>query len=239
MKHISIIIFSLFLSFNATASDDYRIGDNLFIWAKSGLNLRVGPGTQYGVVTKLGFGADVYVTGRSSKKYNSTCVSKTDTTYYYKSVDPLILYGNWVKVMTTKGKEGYVIDQYLLSIQPFNKDTGGLPELNFKLLSIDTVFKSPIIYDGSGLNSTVNKRYENEILVINTEGGVWGQTTITFPNLSIEEVLVILGSSLYKLEDFRVIKNWNEEIILTDGELCSLELKVVYEGVVVKQFCSC
>jgi hypothetical protein len=238
MKNLTII-FSLFLSFNITASDKYRIGDKLYIWAKSGINLRVGPGTQFGIIAKLGFGSTVYIIDKPNRKYNIACVSETDSTYYYEDVAPLILYGNWIKVASTNGEEGYIIDQYALSIQPYENDINQVHVLNLRLIDIDTIYKSPIIYDGSGLNLTVSKTYENDINIIDNEGGVWGETTITFPNLSIEEVLIIIGSSMYTLEGFKVLRNWKEELLLSDGELCHLELKVIKGTVVLNEFCSC
>lgn len=62
MKFIIALLFSSIFFFNTSlASDNYKTGDTLYVWANSGLNLRKGPGTNFKTIDKISFGERVVV----------------------------------------------------------------------------------------------------------------------------------------------------------------------------------
>lgn len=228
----------MLLSTNSIGADKYNVGDNLWVWAKNGLNLRNGPGTNFKVIGKLGFGEELLVTEKSEKAYNIMGISDTRSNYHSKKVDPLIFRGKWVKVKSQSGEEGFLIDQYLLSVQPkeINKPQY---DINLDLSRVDTVYKSPIIQDGSGLNITIEKTYLDDIKLIESSGGYWAESTYIFPDYSVEEVLILLSSSWSDYERFTILRNWKEELILTDNELCQIRITIKENKVQIVLSCSC
>src|SRR5690349_17434326 len=126
-----LLLFILLIVFGraAQAADNYAPGDSLYVWATSGLTLRTEVSTKAPRVRTIKFGELVKINENTSVKYNVKLVSKG-------SEDPLILYGQWVKVSVDDTLVGYIIDQYLLPIKPQRPDQGDA--LHLKLISFDT-----------------------------------------------------------------------------------------------------
>ncbi len=240
MKKLILISLGLIiLSTNTKAANKYNIGDKLYLWAKSGLNLRSGPGTSFDVIEKLRFGEEIEVKAFCSKTFNIKCISKTESNYYSKQVEPLILKGNWVKVISSDGKIGFLIDQYLLYAKPENVDKPFLYDINLRKTRIDTLHNSQVIKDRNGLNLSVKHRYLDGIEKLESTGGNWGETCYVFPNYSIEEVLILLSSSWRDFEGFSVLRNWKQELMISDGEICVFTIKLKKNMVIVNLECSC
>ncbi len=207
------------------SADTYEPGDNLFIWAKSGLNVRKGPGTNFKVISKIAFGGIVTILEKCQETYNLTGISSTSSNYLRQKVDPIIFKGNWVKVMIDSEIEGYIIDQYLLDIEPKDKLQPFEYGLNLKEIRIDTTVKSPILYEGSGLNLAIEKQYPNDIKLLEQLGGTWEQSTYVFPNYSIEEVLIFFSAYWDNYENFVVYRNWKEHVIIGTKGICDYQFK--------------
>ncbi len=91
----------------AAAADRYKTGDDLFVFAKSGLTLRKTPDKEGEKVSTLPFGS----------KVNLTDDDLESDPYSTKEPCGLEMTGHWVKVKSGQ-KEGYLFDGYLLSFDP-------------------------------------------------------------------------------------------------------------------------
>ena len=231
MKKTILLILILITALKLAASDDYEVGQKLFVWAKSGLNIRANAGTGYSIVDRIPFGEKVLV------------LEKTEFNYNVKAIDnptnPLILKGNWVKIESKKGVIGFVIDQYLLSLKPHGKPL--IRTINLQILEIDTIqkIKESEYSDGKEHLGTLKKIYERGIEELeDISGGMWFSNEYIYPDFSIEEVIVLFSSSWNDFDEFEIIRNWKNELIVSDGEVCTIKVKVKDQKIKVDVFCA-
>jgi len=194
---LSCILCLLFclVSFSAFSSDKYQVGDTMFIWAKSGLHLRENPDLNSRILSSLYFGEEIVVQGLTNNRINLNGISKVSNSTIRNKIGPVIFRGHWVQVRTKNGDIGYVVDQYIMQEEPANKNVFVDIEMNLKIINVDTIYKSPTIHDGSGLNLTLRYEYDNGVEKIEDSGGYWSETRFVFPGYSFEEVLVLFGDS--------------------------------------------
>jgi len=238
MKKGLVIILLIISNLNhLKCADNYDIGDILYVWAKSGLNVRVGPGTDSHIIAKIPFGESVLIWGKTDRTYN---VKGIDTMNLYPvpnlKVEPIIFKGNWVQIQTLDGQVGYVIDQYLLLYKP--KERLNYTELKIDLISIDTLIHESIPYGAEGLSFKSQRKYDYGITETVTKGGVWYRATYSLPEMTIEEALVFLSSSLNDFSEVQLVKNWKEEVIFS-AEICTYTIKKLKGRVTVEYECSC
>jgi len=216
MKNLIItFILALGFAFSIQASgEQYK-----YVWADSGLNLRQGPGTDQPIVEKIAFGDSIEILRVTDETYNITGIKQVDSTQYYftryERKAPFILYGHWVEVLTSTGNVGYVVSQYLLPIRPaINQD------LRLLELSSDTI-------------SVVEQDYTQRFFVRHFDKGASAsqyindkgyEESFTFPDMSIQEVFVLLASSWGNFNNGTVGKNWKSELYFNDGELCEISI---------------
>ena len=235
----AIILILIFVQFNAKAADNYAIGDTLYVWAKSGLNLRKGPSARALKNGGVMFGAYVIIEEKTKVGFNVDGVADFHQTNISRPSNPIIFYGNWVKVTTEEGSEGFVIDQYLLPIKPNIQYEADATILPLELLHSDTVYAREEITDGEGLNYRINQSYDGDVKVCLEQGGVWSGEVYLFNGRSIEEVLVILAIPHNGFEDILVEKYWPNEIILSFEGVCEYKITKFEETVRVDILCSC
>lgn len=230
---ISLIILSSIYSFGA---DNYEVGDTLFIWSKNGLNLRSSPGINFKILEVLNFGDELHIESKTNRNHNVIGLSETNE--FGKNVDSLVFEGNWVKVKTKTGIEGYVIDQYLLSVKPNEKDKTFLYDINLEVCQVDTT-SNDSKYDVNRLNYTVMKTYVKGIKSFESSGEAWGESIFLIPDYSIEEVLVLLSASFHDYANFKVLRDRKEGLVLTDNELCEFVISKEEGKIRVQIFCAC
>lgn len=237
MKRVLVII--LLIISNLTylkCADNYEMGDILYVWAKSGLNVRVGPGTDNHVIAKIPFGESILVWGKTDKIYN---VMGIDTIGSYRfpnlKVEPIIFKGNWVQIQMLDGQVGYVIDQYLLRYKPRIKDISA--NMNVELLSADTLYKRPPSRDGIRGIYRIQRKYAYEMTELAVIGHSWRNVEYSILNATIEEVLVFLSASLNDFSKVQLIQIGEEEVVFSMG-ICIYSIKQMKEGIAVKYECS-
>jgi Bacterial SH3 domain len=216
MKH-SILFILLFYSVNTFAIDTYQYGDKLFVWAKSGLNIRKEPSPKGELVGKISFGKEITVIDEAIQTYPfSLEVGKLGTMEKTGSKKKLIFKGFWVKIRLDS-VEGYVFDAYLSTLRPFkdyqnvvNKSVYNLIDIfkiNFGLVrKKDKSDKSNEVYDikyyfnqGAEIH-TFN--HENRLLTI----------SIIFPlNMSLTE-----GYLIYEV---LMKQSYDELIFISDRKI--------------------
>lgn len=233
MKQIFLVLILFITVFSPiTAADNYEVGDELYVWARSGLNLREGPSTNDKVIATLPFGEKVHIQAKTDKVYNVKMISKTHSYDPKKKVDPLILKGNWVKVYTNEGFLGYVIDQYLLDIEYYPKKDKNQYGPSLEIISIDTTY--------NGSDFTIKTSYPRGIEASNgTEGESLGVGEFIFPNFTFEEAIIMIGS-FENLDTWTIGRNWKGEIIIfNDSETCTTQIFKKENQVILYTECSC
>lgn len=120
-KHLVFLLFALFAGmYSASAIEQYREGDTLFVWAKSGLVLRAADDFKSEKIITLPFGAAVKT---HSYKYRDEDIAEIEIAvvqpynFNGKKYPGYTIPGQWVQV-TAQGKTGYVFDGYLSKYPP-------------------------------------------------------------------------------------------------------------------------
>ena len=239
-QFLVLTIICLVFSLSSLATDTYKRGDYLFVWAQSGLNLRHSPTTKSAKIRTLSFGQKVTVVERMDISYEMEMISSAKFEGMDKSFPALKMKGHWVRVATDDGESGYVIDQYLLKFEPAERNSESESLLNLSTRRVDTLFQKPQRDAGEGLYLTVKSYHDHGVEAISKMGGVWGETCYTIPNSSMEEVLIMFSSSYNNYEGFLVYKKEENRIFLSSNdELCSYSF-VQKEGFVeFRTACSC
>ena len=234
-----IIILSLLPVSFSYGADNYKIGDQLYIWAISGLNLRTGPGTTFPVIKGIPFGEKVEVVEKSSQTYTFTLISSNDQNGTSTNIDPINLKGNWVKIKIDT-TIGYVIDQYLLVLSPAIINKKMDYDLYFNITSIDTTWINPEVENGNEPDYCVLAHHDSRITGSICFGGMESSKSYAVSGYTIEEVLVIFGGlGFINYDEFTIRKNWQEKIELHDGVICDWTIQTKDNKVYVYMECSC
>lgn len=231
MKEILILIIVTIISFEVIAADNYVVGQKLYVWAKNGLNLREGTSTTYPINQKLLFAEEIIVLEKREEIYKVKAINHPN--------QPIILKGNWVKIKSKNGIIGYVIDQYLLSLKPNSSPTNR--KLNLQLIKVDSIQQIPEhkSLDGKDKIGILKKNYDGGIVEEEEiSGGMWTSSKYTFPNFTIEEVLIIFSSSWNNYKELEVLTNWKNKVDITDKETCTIKLKFEKNKVIAEIFCA-
>lgn len=209
----------LTISFSA---DNYKVGDTLYVWAKSGLTLREGPSVKFARIDALGFGSPVVVVAKSEAPFNVQAFTPAPKEYLIGRVEPVIFYGHWVKVRTHSGQIGNVIDQYLLPIVPIALLDYKQYRLNIEILTVDTTFLE-LNRREDGPYLTTLTRYGNQIECSKTIDSKCSYASYSFHDFSIEEVLIVFSSSWEDFDRFQVGRNWVDSTQLIES-LCQIDM---------------
>jgi len=209
---IVFIIAIILGSFPSTGYSKSNNSDKEYVWARSGLNVRSGPGTTFDVVEKLEFGDSVTVLSETEISYNVTGWSKvTNKPQYYSrkiTVGPYLLYGNWLEIYTESGKIGYVISQYIIDIKPNTIND----ECPFEEVSRDTIS----VYDEIvSFELSVKLKFKDGIMGSLTGNKACYGEGYYIPNCTIQEAFVMIMNS--NIKGLSVVRNWPNELILADG----------------------
>ena len=222
-----------------SAESNTKPGNNYYIWAKNGLNLRESPSTSAQKIGKLNYGDEVTVLSLTEKKYNEKVVTKISPDQTRFKTEPYIIKGQWVEILTKGGLTAYVIDLYFSSKKPHDPSIKFYRGTNLTPIQIDTVFKRDEFRDGEVLNVRVKKQYEGGISAMEESGGVWASTAISFPNTTIQEAFIIYFSHLESEDQCQVYLNWPDELILYDLGICSFYFKTKNGTTTLEVTCSC
>lgn len=212
MKKTSLILIITFLltQFGFSTST-YQPGDSMYVWAQSGLKMRVEPSLKGDKILTIPYGTKVQIDSYQNElpeiKVRVVEAQKIDGTEY-KS---FYLKGHWCKV-TYLDTVGYIFDGYLskmptFQLEPYRNETEILHTVNesfdayaekhFGLLQKLNFDQNPEL-----VNTIIERRiYGNGMMIEEdaSEGG-WTQKII-LPSTSFEEGF-LLFSLKYKFEDY-------------------------------------
>jgi len=241
MKKSILLGLSLFIVSSVFSADSYHVGDTLFVWAKSGLNVRSSPSTKASIVEKIPFGDQVVIAEWCDKAYYIKVAEIIEPPAYKDEVvGPFILKGQWVKITTATGKSGFIINQYILFQEPFDKTNAANALPNLAIIQSDTIFNENDNYNAEDIERTITTLYEDGIKAQLVISELAVDRRIEFPNLSMEEAFVMITSSWDDLSGYRIVRNWQHTVVLTDvDEVCYLSVRWVNGVVIVETGCSC
>jgi hypothetical protein len=220
----------------AICSDHYQPGDTLYVWASSGLRLRSEPGIKSKVITTIKFGEPVKVLEMTDVSYNFDLIPGSTDVISKSKTDPIIAYGHRVKVMVDSNTVGYVIDQYLLAFEPYKSNKKYVWELN--PVKIGTMTRHDYTY-GNSTEQILKKTYNAGIIEVETTGENKESSEYTFPGFTIEEVLIIFSKYSEEYKNHLVEQNWENEIVLTNDNCCTITFKKEKDHISVQYSCGC
>ena len=191
MRNQIICLFVVFLIQTGNCITEYGIGDTLYTWAASGLNVREAPNTRSKVIDKANFGEPVLCKGEKHwQEYLYGSVKIKDVQPIGdKETKTLTLKGNWVFVKY-KDIEGYVFDAYLSKLQPPAKESN--------IYILESFKKEFGVVKHIGPQDSLSESGGNKVVLGNgafleehySESG--GGITMTIPHFSIEEALLMI-----------------------------------------------
>lgn len=220
MKCLSTIIIICLTISIGNAADNYKVGDTLYVWAKSGLKIRASPNIKSNIIQTLVTGTEVKV------------VEKTEISFAYKLFEaskfekhPFLLHGKWVKIQTN-GITGFVFDSFLLKI-PIKSEY----ELEDFIASI-TQSTDTLKINKQCAKPDIIKNCKYGITHKNSCTELYGSMLLTFTNWTIEETVVFwefFANYEYssRIEEGMLLqKNWRSIIVLSDNmETCQIMKK--------------
>lgn len=236
------------------AADRYQVGDTLYTWAPSGLNVRAEASASSSKVGKLQPGDRVIILARTEIPFNLTVIAppKALEDEYLEDygTSPYQLQGHWVKV-AGQGFSGYVIDMYLLAWQPPAPKTSFhtyFEKLQGEPILMDTSWQ----HDASGNRNLDIYSYRGEssegIVFSGSSGEGAVDDALSIPSLTLEEGFVFCNFFMPLEDGLRVkrglkpleLYRHNErEISITEDELCYFAIAVASGILRIEWGCSC
>ena len=207
------------------SADNYQVGDTLYVWARSGLNIRMDPNIKARKIGKLAHGSQVIIQSVSDQNFNVKEPYLKDNTdgkdfdevaKMPEEYTSLILTGRWIKIKSGK-KEGYVIDIFLLkyraptSKMSFSEFVSGLDSSPLK--GKKTVYTNE--EDGNEY-SYIEFKSKSGIEIVDGDGQFDSGKSIYIPEMTIEEGYV-LYSHFEELENAKRIKLEYPPLVLVEN----------------------
>ena len=266
MKRFLICLLSLFFFIQISFSQKHQANDSLYIWAVSGLNMRVTPdlkgekimtipyGERVKIESKNGDLPAIKVLFRKGRKVEGDEGGLPDryNGENIKTIPDFFIEGHWVKI-SYYGIEGYLFDGYLSSLPTLKAkvDTlaNGKKHLRLKENFHDWAkrnfgeFKTLEIKDEKYETGESIKTYNNGIM----EYLSWSkasESTIIIPNISLNEGFLLFNLE-FNLEsndegnESIIIRGKNNRSISFSDNICGIFLQVTNHAFIIESFCAC
>jgi hypothetical protein len=224
-----LLVLCLSIPVLLTAKDDYQPGDTLYVWARSGLQLRAAPNLQAAVLRSLPLNTAVRVLERTDQPLTLSVLPPA-----YQNAHPLLLRGYWVAV-ETGGQRGYLFDAYLLDLPSGDGPAHGL--------IAHTVLQTVVPADT--LRYTANTRLlryrlANGIPVTYSANDKAYYFALELPGYTLEEAFVCLQRYYPGDAPNTVTRNWARELHLHfDDGFCRWIIREGAAGCTLTGICSC
>lgn len=248
---VTIVLLSLS---GMQGADHYQVGDTLYVWAPSGLNMRATPSLSGKKIDKLSKCERVIIVSVSPETFSTTAVAPRPELYpdniYHESggTEAYVLRGNWVEIRSEK-MQGYVVDVYLLKyppppqIIPFPQY---IEMLENSPLVIDTLYSDETgqIIDAYSFEATsrLGFIYGGHHLLSSVGSG------ISIPEMTIEEGFIFLNyfspmeDAARKQEKQPALQLMGREentLWFMEDETCEISLSIEANRLYIFQGCSC
>jgi len=209
MNLIKMIIIAMLMS-NSITAKSFTVGDTVYIWSNSGLNLRINPSFHSKIIAKIEPETILIVDEITNKKVIQNIFSQSD----YEE-NPVSICGNWIKVKNDN-QEGFVNDAFLSKLK-----IGDYPNL-LKFLKSITV-KSDTLTKQSPNCYTTQAYCKQGISYKSTCGELYGEMELTFNNWNLSKTLIFIdyyekiSTSINTGGKMKLLRNWESEIYLTNN----------------------
>jgi Bacterial SH3 domain len=217
-----ILLFSCMA--NAFAIGDYKKGESVFVWAISGLKVRMEASAQSKVIQTLDYGTMVEITDDNLKQVAfGLKVPKVDS---IKS--NLTLNGFWVRIKF-KNTEGYVFDAFLSKMPPFKKHKAHYFEQEDVYL--ERVFGKPKHKTYTTITNKIAFKnddfvYKNGIVREEVYGDGCFDHSFEIPNLSLAEAYLFLKVIFFSSDsdegEMKLIKVSKDGYLFNEVGACGL-----------------
>lgn len=213
-----------------TTVDICQTGDVLYVWAKTGLNLRQEPSIHSKRLTILLPGSQVQVLGFTQKRFSIKTLRSTED-----ERNPFVIKGNWILVQVGD-IQGYVLDTYLLPIQA--------PEAgeSMKHYLISMSEKVSALGTAESDEYSFSAKTANKIAIQYESGEYYQNTTVTLPNFTIEDGFVfynffnnIQGRAITDDSEVYMFKNWKSELSIFDEEIGEVNFHIIDNQLVISE----
>ncbi|MEZ4772488.1 MAG: SH3 domain-containing protein [Bacteroidia bacterium] len=254
-KLFLLTISAIFNIFLLRGADNYQVGSELYVWAKSGLNIREIPDISGKKIGKLNLGEWVKVISISNKKSDIQVIAPRpdlfSTNIYQDSgaTAPYYLTGRWIEVRSEKFK-GFVVDMYLLKYPP--------PSTELTMIDyIKTLASEPCTIDTSWVDedSGSDKKYFDYKSNADTGFGFSGHNfmesvgqTVRIPDMTVEEGFVFCNF-FYPLEDAERAKSKDtplklmgyekDNLWMMQSDICEIGISIEENHLYIYMGCSC
>lgn len=226
-------IFAMFFGQPAQAKQTVDIcetGDVLYVWAKTGLNLRQEPSIHSKRLTILLPGSEVKVLGFTEKRFSIKTLRATDD-----EANPFVIKGNWIFVQVGD-IQGFVLDTYLLPIQAPKAGESMkhyLISMSEKVSDLGTEDSDEYSFSAQAVRN-ISIQYES--------GEYYQNITVTIPEFSIEDGFIfynffnnIQGRSVTDDSEVYMFKNWETELSIFDESIGEVNFQVVDGQLVISE----
>lgn len=205
-KTIVLFILIIVSSFGNEAYKTYKEGEKLFVWAKSGLNLRKEPSVNAESIGTIKYGTQITVLNQDDKiSYDYAFIKASNIRPdENNSKNPIFLNGYWIKIKAGN-LTGYVFSGLLLKYKPykaintyndiyFSNYFQEIFKMNFiedEIFEVDTYTKELYGYTKGYRQLFQSVTLENQ-MELDTEG----INIIEVANISFQEALVLFMIAL-------------------------------------------
>ncbi len=229
----AVIFFTMFLGQPLQARqtvDICQTGDVLYVWAKTGLNLRQEPSIHSKRLSILLPGSEVKVLGFTQKRFaiKSLCATEDEQ-------NPYIIKGNWILVQVGD-IQGFVLDTYLLPIQT--------PKAGVSMKQYLIAMSEKVAALGNEYTDEYSffAQAEHNISIQYESGEYYQNITVTMPEFSIEDGFVfynyfnnIQGRNNSNDSEVYLFKNWETELSIFDEETGEVNFQVIDGELVISE----
>lgn len=121
IKLISLSLTFLYTSNLSAHSNDYKIGDTLFVWADNGILVRKQPDINSESIKKLNYGERIVIQEIDERNFEYKIM---ESVTHQKEVFPgITVAGNFMKI-SFSGTVGYIYGGFLSRLKPINQGEG-------------------------------------------------------------------------------------------------------------------
>ena len=252
-KTLLILIALMTANQNAWSIDHYLQGDTLFVWAKSGLNLRKEASIKGEKILTIPYGAYIIV-GKSKsflEKGDEKAAVMFCTHFKTNKRTAINLSGQWVEVQYNDSR-GYIFDLYLSHFPPpeflERGPTATMEDLEHYLQRLFGLREKD---EGTeNKNTIVRQRHFNRGYSVINRGHKCAQLTYLLPNISLAEILIAISNGLFYNDQNRIQfvneeLNWDKsykslELIINASHEPRQHLRIeIFGGVIVVEIEKC
>lgn len=265
MKQLSTLLIALIYFSSLFGAENYSSGDELYVWAVSGLNMRTQANPKAEKILNIPYTAKVQVTDNNPFAHPFQYTMARSKTY-----NGLVTWGvegHWVEVKY-QGSIGYVFDAYLSKYPTINPKTDEHPYFNLDLFkeygnehwggfdqetkTTTKDFGRNAVDPDKGMSSSYKLSFKNGAYYEDVEESFSGYVSIFIKDITMEEAYLIFntltgfehkqklnGDSENIGVGIKLIKSKKDELNFSGEGMSSINIRKVEGGVIIQSGGGC